>query len=123
LNKIFRKNLYSNFSELDCYRRKQRGDCNSLEFYRAAAEKAQYVHNRHHPDQQNSLTNPRSASLRDVTRHPSLTLRQLERQFLSYQPTSNNHEEVCPISLPKIFNSSTYFSRQQIENLFQHLIL
>ncbi|CAF3409537.1 unnamed protein product [Rotaria sp. Silwood1] len=78
----------------NCYRKKQRGDCDSLEFHRAAAEKAQYVHNRHHSNQPNSLSNPRPSSLRDVSRHPSLTLRQLERRFLSHQqPNSNNNNE------------------------------
>ncbi len=81
---------------LDCYRRKQRGDCNSLEFHRAAIEKAQYVHYRHHPDQPNPLPNPsRSASYRETSRNPSLTLRQLERQFLSYQPSHSNNNTVC----------------------------
>ena len=84
--------------QLDCYRRKQRGDCNSFEFYRAAAEKAQYVHNRHHPDQNNTSVNSRSRSLRESPRNPSSTLRQLERQFLSYrEPKTNNHTEVCCI--------------------------
>ncbi|CAF1575897.1 unnamed protein product [Adineta ricciae] len=79
----------------NCYRRKQRGDCNSFEFYRAAAEKAQYVHNRHHPDQNGTSVNSRSRSLRESPRNPSSTLRQLERQFLSYrEPKSNNHTEL-----------------------------
>jgi hypothetical protein len=69
----------------DCYRKKQRGDCNSLEFIRAAAEKAQYVHNRYHPDQQQAIGTTRLVTCRDITRHPSLSLRQLERQFLSHQ--------------------------------------
>ena len=33
------------------------------------------------------MPNPRSSSYRDIARHPSLTLRQLERQFLIQQPT------------------------------------
>ena len=71
---------------LDCYRKKQRGDCNSFEFIRAAAERAQYIHNRHHPDYQPSTSYSRlGTSFRDVSRHPSLTLRQLERQYLSHQ--------------------------------------
>ncbi|UJR15977.1 hypothetical protein I4U23_002896 [Adineta vaga] len=79
----------------NCYRRKLRGDCNSFEFYRAAAEKAQYVHNRHHPDANNGSINSRSRSLRESSRNPSLTLRHLERQFLSYrEPKTNNHDEL-----------------------------
>ena len=81
-------------ARLDCYRKKQRGDCNSLEFQRAAVEKAQYVHNRHHPDQQQSSSFPRTPIFRDMTRHPSLSLRQLERQWLSHQPANINNEQV-----------------------------
>ena len=95
--KHFENSMKIKFSfELDCYRRKQRGDCDSFEFHRAATERAQYVHNRHHPDQQTMSRHPRSSSLRDTSRRPSLTLRQLERQFLSHQPSIDScHDEVC----------------------------
>lgn len=73
----------------NCYRKKQRGDCNSFEFIRAAAEKAQYVHNRHHPDQSESLNSPRiSTGSREISAHPSSTLRQMERQYLSQKNIS-----------------------------------
>ncbi len=105
LNHFFLKRYI--FFQLDCYRRKQRGDCDTLEFHRAAAEKAQYVHNRHHPDQQNSSSNARPPSLRDVARHPSLTLRQLERQFLSFQPPNNNQHDVSQRSFSSSYHPST----------------
>ncbi|CAF4904718.1 unnamed protein product, partial [Rotaria socialis] len=34
----------------NCYRKKQRGDCNSLEFQRAANDRAQYIYNKHRRD-------------------------------------------------------------------------
>jgi len=85
----FLKMIYAVFFRLslDCYRRKQRGDCDSLEFHKAAAERAQYIHFRNHPELQKTLPTTRAHSFREVTRHPSLSLRQIERQVLS-----NNHE-------------------------------
>lgn len=75
----------------DCYRRKQRGDCDSLDFHKAAAEKAQYVHYRNHFELEKSLpTSSRAHSFREVSRHPSLSLRHLERQVLSHQPATNS---------------------------------
>ncbi|CAF0860633.1 unnamed protein product [Adineta steineri] len=103
----------------NCYRRKQRGDCNSFEFYRAAAERAQYVHNRHHTDQQNMLMNTRSRSLRETStpRHPSIALRQLEREFLSYrEPKTNSHDELIndlaqkPLATSQPLTINTNFS-------------
>ncbi|CAF1972496.1 unnamed protein product [Rotaria magnacalcarata] len=75
----------------NCYRKKQRGDCNSLEFHRAAAEKALYVHNRQPKTEENLFGTSRSSRLRDTVRNPSLTLRHLERQFRSYQPSNGTH--------------------------------
>ncbi|CAF0774483.1 unnamed protein product [Rotaria sordida] len=90
----------------NCYRKKQRGDCDSLEFHRAAAEKAQYVHNRHHANQQNPSSNLRQSSLRDVSRHPSLTLRQLERRFLSHkQPNGTNNKSTNETNEKSLTNS------------------
>lgn len=80
---------------LDCYRRKQRGDCNSLEFYRAAAEKAQFIHNRLQREQQNPVNNSRPSSLRDTSRNPSITLRHLERRFRFHKLTNkDSHNDV-----------------------------
>ncbi|CAF3671368.1 unnamed protein product [Rotaria sordida] len=74
----------------NCYRKKQSGDCNSLDFRRAASERAQYIYNNHDSDQTQSSGNPRPPIRHDFSRHPSLTLRQIERQFLSYQPPNFN---------------------------------
>ena len=71
--------------KLDCYRKKQRGDCHSIEFQRAAAERAQFIYNDHHPDQPAPLSNPRPPVHHDFLRHPSWTLRQLEREYLTRQ--------------------------------------
>lgn len=78
---------------IDCYRKKQRGDCGGLDFQRAANERAQYVHNRRHPDQPSPKPNPRPPIQQDLSRQTSWTLRQLERRFLSHQePTTKEFQ-------------------------------
>ncbi len=80
---------------LDCYRKKQRGDCSGLDFQRAAAERAEYVHIDRHPDQSPPISNPRPPVRHDFSRHPSWTLHQLERQVLSHPEPSTDFYKVC----------------------------
>lgn len=98
----------------NCYRKKQRGDCSSLEFQRAAAERAQYVYYKHHPDQELPASNPQRPIQSDLSRHPSWTLRQIERQFLSEQPfdsklsqkINDNFQKLISVSHPKTIKIS-----------------
>jgi hypothetical protein len=83
------------FVYIDCYRKKQRGDCSGLDFQRAASERAQYVHNDHHPDQLPPINTPRPAVRHHSLRHPSWTLHQLEREVLSHPDVNTNIYEVC----------------------------
>lgn len=80
---------------LDCYRKKQRGECDSRDFRRAANERAQFVYSRQHPDQPEPKENPRPPIQRGFSRQASWTLRQLERRFLSHQETPNDDFRVC----------------------------
>ncbi len=89
--------LANNFLLIDCYRKKQRGDCGGIDFQRAAKERAQYIHNLRHPDQPPPTYNPRPPVRRDFSRNPSWTLRQLERDFLSYQEPNKKDPKVCRI--------------------------
>ncbi len=86
--------VYFFLVELDCYRKKQRGDCNSLQFQRAASERGDYIYSHRHPDQPSSISNPHRPIQHDLSRHPSWTLHQLDRQFLSLQPPTTNIAEV-----------------------------
>ncbi|CAF2940079.1 unnamed protein product [Rotaria sp. Silwood2] len=91
----------------NCYRKKQRGDCNSLDFRRAASEREYKIYNNHDSDQQKSIGNSRPPIRYIFSRHPSLTLRQLERQFLSYQgPNINNYEIINGISEKPVSTSN-----------------
>ncbi|CAF1041749.1 unnamed protein product [Adineta steineri] len=90
----------------NCYRKKQRGDCNSIEFQRAASERATYVYNERHPDQPSPTPNPQPPVRRDFLRNPSWTLRQLERQFLSQQPTTTTTIEKAKEDYIKISSLS-----------------
>ncbi|CAF0996366.1 unnamed protein product [Rotaria magnacalcarata] len=78
----------------NCYRKKQRGDCNSLEFQRATADRAQYIYNKHHRDVPRTTEIPRLPTKPDFLRHPSLALRQLERKFLSNPESTVNHNGI-----------------------------
>ncbi|CAF3392039.1 unnamed protein product [Rotaria socialis] len=78
----------------NCYRKKQRGDCNSLEFQRAANDRAQYIYNKHRRDVPRTIEIPRLPTKPDFVRHPSLALRQLERKFLSNPESHINHNEI-----------------------------
>jgi hypothetical protein len=68
-----------------------------MQFRRAATERAQYVYTSHHPDQPPPLRISRPPIRHDLSRHPSWTLHQLERLFLSYQQPNTNYPEVCPV--------------------------
>lgn len=80
-----------------------------MDFKRAASEKAQYVHNSRHPDEPPPVINPRPPSLRDYSRHPSLTMRQLERHFLSPNESDSKQFRVCEILKQIIFLLSLTF--------------
>lgn len=82
---------------LDCYRKKQRGDCDNRDFRRAANERAQFIFTRQHPDQPPPQENPRPPIQRGFSRQASWALRQLERRFLSYQEPSNHDFQVCQL--------------------------
>lgn len=88
----------------NCYRKKQRGDCSGLEFQRAAKERAQFIYNHQYPDQDPPRINPQRPVLHDLSRHPSWTLRQLERQFLSVEEkkpdTTKKYRQTVSVSHP-----------------------
>ncbi|CAF3535008.1 unnamed protein product [Rotaria sp. Silwood1] len=100
----------------NCYRKKQRGDCNTLDFQRAASERAEHTYNNHDSDQTKSTDNIRPMLSYIFSRQPSITLRKLERQFLSYQgPNVKNNEIIDqnsqkPISTQHVAPIKTSFS-------------
>ena len=66
-----------------------------VDFQRAAKERAQFVHNRQHPDQPPPKINPQPPIQRSLSRNQSWTLRQLERGFHSHQEPHTKDFQVC----------------------------
>ena len=72
---------YFDLRILDCYRKKQSGDCNSPAFRRAAAEKAELVFLTRHPNLPMPFTTSRLMSTNRLSRQLSTALRQKELEY------------------------------------------
>ena len=100
----WKKKIFFCCNEIDCYRKKQRGDCNGLDFQRASKERAQYVHNPQHPDQPPPTPNPQPPVQHELSRNPSWTLRQLELRLLSHRTSDIKDQKVYNIK-PKTLST------------------
>ncbi|UJR30608.1 hypothetical protein I4U23_018133 [Adineta vaga] len=79
----------------NCYRKKQRGDCNGSDFQQAAAERGKTVYNNRDSDRPSPKSTGRPVVTPNIlSQNPSWTLRKLELEFLSRLKSKTSTPEI-----------------------------